>query len=370
MANRTPRSSPQLIDEALTWFIGFNENTVDAAGRDEFNAWLRRSPEHVRVYLQISALWEDADIFKRRPDLDIDALMVRAEKERNVFPLELRPRADTDSAQSPARVPSPAPLQNAEIRASKPSLLRRPAFALAAAVVLLSVGALTIWGSLYRGTYATGIGEQRSIALEDGSSLDLNSRSRVRVHFTERERSIELLEGQALFRVAKVPGRPFRVRAGQTVVRAVGTAFDVYKKNTGTVVTVVEGRVAITRDGSGNRPKMSLDSTYLSAGEQLIVATAATAYDRAKPKLADVSKATAWTQKTLVFEFTPLQEVVEEFNRYNSQQLVIRDPELYDFHVSGVFPSTDSSRMIEFLRQRFGVQVNPSAGEVEISKPR
>src|SRR5690606_26847429 len=89
-------------------------------------------------------------------------------------------------------------------------------------------------------------GEQRTVTLADGSVIELNARSRIKVRYADRERAIDLLQGQALFRVAKDPTKPFIVASGGTYVRAVGTQFDVYKKSVGTVVTVVEGRVAVT----------------------------------------------------------------------------------------------------------------------------
>jgi ferric-dicitrate binding protein FerR (iron transport regulator) len=108
--------------------------------------------------------------------------------------------------------------------------------------------------------------------------------------------------------------------------------------------------------------RASAGEILLEAGEQLTV----TPISVEAPQPVDIAVATAWTEKRLVFESTPLRDVVEEFNRYNRQQLVIRDPELYDFHVTGIFPSTDSSRMVEFLRQRFGVTMNRSRDEIEI----
>jgi len=89
------------------------------------------------------------------------------------------------------------------------------------------------------------VGEQRSIALADGSIIDLNARSRIRVRLSKDERDVELLQGQALFHVAKDNSRPFVVRSDTTVVRAVGTEFDVYRKKNGTVITVLEGRVVV-----------------------------------------------------------------------------------------------------------------------------
>jgi transmembrane sensor len=171
------------------------------------------------------------------------------------------------------------------------------------------------------------------------------------------------------------------VATSETRVRAVGTQFDVYHKRSGTVVTVVEGRVAVnpmprnTRDmapgprstdaqRSGSAATMRPPELLVTAGEQVTVTPA----EVAPPAQVNTAVVTAWTEKKLIFESAPLREVVEEFNRYNRQQLVIRDPELLDFHVSGVFPSTDSRRMIEFLRQRFGVTMNDSDGQIEIHR--
>lgn len=360
MAKRKPPLNAQILEEATAWFIDFNEAQVDRHGEQEFSAWLRRSPEHVQAFLQVSAFWEDAELLSKRPDLDLDGLIARAKAEGNVVSLDVADRANVK-------------------RAPESSKVRRLALA-AAATLLLALGTgFFAWHTLYRApSYATETGEQRSITLEDGSTVTLNSRSRIKLRFTAAERAVELVEGQALFKVAKQPARPFVVSTGDTRVRAVGTEFDVYRKRTGTVVTVVEGRVAVARNldistpppprtqpsSPEAGPRIGPGELLLAAGERLVVTEA----EIETPKAANIANATAWTDKRLVFESTPLREVVEEFNRHNRQQLVIRDPELYDFHISGVFPSTDSTRMVEFLRQRFGVTTSASGDEIEISR--
>lgn len=409
MEKRTAKLSAQVLEEASTWFIDFNENKVDRAGCEEFNVWLRRSPECVRAFLQISVFWEDAGTFSKWSKLDTDGLIARALAEQNVLHLELTSRGRTDSSvvalqgelrdadQADVTISSRAQGRSgsSEDKFATPkseavgvtSASNRRWLAAAAMLLVLGTGIATWYDAYITPTYITGIGEQRSITLEDGSLVELNARSRLRVHFTEEQRSVDLLEGQALFTVAKNPARPFVVTTNNTRVRAVGTQFDVYRKHSGTVVTVVEGRVAVnptqraTRGSSaplsrfeqrvqnsqpadgemGARAKREI---LLAAGEQMTI----TPIKIAPPAPVNTAIATAWTRKRLVFESTPLREVVEEFNRYNRQQLIIRDPELFDFHVSGVFPSTDSSRMIEFLRQRFGVTMNSSGEEIEISR--
>jgi transmembrane sensor len=213
--------------------------------------------------------------------------------------------------------------------------------------------------------------------LADGSTIELNSRSKVRVRYSEHERALELLEGQALFRVAKDPSRPFIVTANHTRVRAVGTQFDVNKKREGTVVTVVEGRVSVLtkvsdapidpvavemtmpslpneieagRAGSAHEPTPGI---LLAAGEQVTVTDTATK-EITRP---DVARTLAWTQRQLVFDAATLTEVAEEFNRHNQRQLIVQDPALYEFHISGVFASTDPEALLQFLRERAGVRI-------------
>ena len=357
MPKRTPRISGRILEEASAWLIDFDEGVIDAAGRDEFNAWLRRSPEHVRAYLQISTFWEDADRLGKRPHVDLEARIERASVEHNVFALELaHPQVE---------------------RKIKTSARRARLYAMAASVlVALGVG-VAVWHTYRAPTYQAEVGEQRSMTLADGSSVTLNSRSRMRVDFSEGARNIVLLEGQALFKVARDTSRPFIVTTGSTEIRALGTQFDVYRRREGTVVTVIEGRVAVrsgplTQEavappeaGQAAIPqRQPRQPVLLSAGEQLEVTPASVH----AAKRADVAAATAWTEKKLIFHDTPLRAVVEEFNRYNRRQLVIQDPALYEFHLSGVFPSTDAERVLELLRQRFAVTIHRTDDEIEIAR--
>ena len=225
-------------------------------------------------------------------------------------------------------------------------------------MVLAVTGVLLLDRGKFGGAYSTGIGEQRTVQLMDGSTVELNARSTIQVHLTEQQRDITLLEGQALFRVAKDKQRPFVVRAGDAQVRAVGTEFDVYKKQTATVVTVVEGRVETydTADSPGTA------AVVLSAGEQLTVLP----HVVSKPTRTDTSIATAWVQKRLIFEETPLSDVAEEFNRYNRRPLTIDDGELEKLKISGVYSSTDPASLINFLRSQNSIQVVETEKQVRV----
>jgi transmembrane sensor len=232
----------------------------------------------------------------------------------------------------------------------------------------------------------------------------------LRVEFSNNERRVELLEGQALFQVAKDKSRPFIVASGEATVRAVGTQFDVYRKDSGTTVTVLEGRVAVystarmeSNAGSAEpssaatqptprsprtsvRPRTQMQTTthsdptpptpaglfdpsgsaaiFLSAGEQVTV-TPTQALPA--PARADIIATTAWMQRRLIFDGSKLSDVVQDFNRYNKRQLVIEGPELSDFHVSGVYSSTDPASLLRFLREQPGVTVTESGNEVHIA---
>jgi len=266
-------------------------------------------------------------------------------------------------------------------------------FALAAGIAAASM--LIAWWKIPT-TYSTGTGEQHSVVLRDGSTLNLNSRSTVRIQYSSHERVVDLLEGQALFEVAQDAARPFVVRTGSTQVRAIGTEFDVYRKTTGTVVTVLEGRVGVESQGlrgsdnggSLRSPQSSLNAVtsttrpsaqtpapkraaatgrtelLLLAGEQLTI----TPRTAVKSAPANLAAATAWTQRRLVFDSTPLSEVAEEFNRYNQRQLVVRDSTLNSFQIDGVFSSTDPMALIRFLSDRPEMKVTETDSEIIITQ--
>jgi transmembrane sensor len=250
------------------------------------------------------------------------------------------------------------------------SLIRSSRLAMAAGIAACVVTvALLLWMNEDVRTYSTRVGEHNFIVLRDGSMVNLNSRSRVRVQYARRERRVDLLEGQALFSVAKDPSRPFVVYSGSTQVKAVGTEFDVYRKASGTIVTVIEGRVAVVAaPASRNFGRETVASPtamkprFVSAGEQLTVQA------NADPQLAslDVSTAVNWTQGRLVFASTPLKEVAEEFNRYSERQIVIADPNLQQFEIDGIFSTTDANALIQFLRKRPDMEISEAGAQIVI----
>jgi transmembrane sensor len=338
------RTHPAIIAEASAWFIEFRAGDVNGDARVRFIEWLRRSPEHIHAYLEISGVWAELPTSDPKGKIDVAALIARARGEPDVIAL---PPDGRRSASVPSAV-EPRTLWRS----------RRAAAALAAVVLLVVASVLFLDRGKFSGSYSTGIGEQRTVQLLDGSTVELNARSMIQVHLTDHQRDVTLLEGQALFRVAKDKQRPFVVRAGDAQVRAVGTEFDVYKKQTATVVTVLEGRVE-TYDEAGSPGTAAI---VLSAGEQLTVLP----HVVTKPTRTDTSVATAWVQKRLIFEETPLSDVAEEFNRYNRRPLTIDDSELEKLRISGVYSSTDPASLINFLRSQNSIQVVETEKQVRV----
>ena len=368
MSKGTSRKlNEQIVDEASEWFVTLRFEAIDQATRDGFTSWLRVSPEHVAAYLDIVALWSELPSVDREHHIDVQALIAAARERSNVLPLR-------DAVQVE---PSVAVTEDEPIKAPRRVRLQRvKPLAVAASLAFLSITCgFFAWTRFSNPTYDTRIGEQRSIALPDGSTVQLNSRSRIRVRFTQTQRNIELLDGQALFKVEKDAQRPFIVRSGETEARAVGTQFDVYRKHGETVVTVVEGRVAVRhqRDESTSpRPDTSPGQdrssaapgegagVMLGAGEQVTVARALSV-----PTKVNVSATTAWTERRLIFTSSPLSAVVEEFNRYSGTPLVI-GADAPDIPITAVFSTTNPKTFIDFVGQQPEFEVRYADGVIHI----
>ena len=379
------RFNTQIHEEACEWFIECRAGDLDNPARAEFDRWLRKSPEHLGAYLEIAAIWNEGPTLDPFNRWDLDTLISRAAADPgNIVSIERNPRPTARTPQ-PGLAHEPDRTHSSSDRGNHAPLVakapeprhrkqhsRRRLFSIAASIVLVTA-AMATYLLASGGVYATTVGEQRSLALADGSTVQLNSLSRIRVQYSDHERIVDLLQGQALFHVAKDAVRPFIVRSGETRVKAVGTEFDVYRKADGIVVTVVEGRVALS-DGPGepkgnNRSKQGSSNALppaivLAAGEQITVTPNAT---RRTPH-PNLAGATAWTQRQLVFDSASLSDVAGEFNRYNERKLIIDASALGTLHISGVFSSTDPASLIRFLRDRPGLRVTETPTQIRVEK--
>lgn len=221
---------------------------------------------------------------------------------------------------------------------------------LAIAASLLAVvvtGAMTVYLN-QAPVFDTRTGEQRSATLDDGSRIALNTDSQVTVRFDRETRQVSLERGEVLFDVAHDAKRPFVVVAGDERIRALGTSFVVRRDGDRVRVTLLRGKVEVTR--TGTRPQLL---AVLSPGERVsAVAQATPVLDR--PALDAI---TAWRRGEILFRDTPLSEAVAEVNRYGQQRVVVNDARLAGLPVSGVFATDEAAEFAAAVAQLHGLRV-------------
>ncbi len=398
MNGRDDKTVAAIREAAQAWVVRLADAGAAREERANFTAWLRMSPVHVREYLRAEATWQGMQEAGRGDRADVTALLRQARAgpdnvvEMRVGAVPTGPSASPAVAMGADRsisdLPSPAS-GVAPRRTRRTRTHRAMAAAAVAALALAAIGAVLplLRGLPAPGVYATEVGEMRRVMLADGSAVELNTDSELRIDFGSATRDIHLVRGEAFFSVAKDPQRPFRVVSGTVLVRAVGTEFSVYRKPAETVVTVVEGRVAVQpRDGNAGASRGAPGSAgqvtgaepasytgapppprmmELSAGHRLHLAAASTLQGPTLPAAStvDAQRAVAWRQRRLVFENDPLAEIVAEFNRYNRQQLEVRDPRLAARRISGVFDPGKPMSLVRFLSRDGDVTVHELADQ-------
>ena len=299
--------------EAASWFARLSQRRVSTDDVKAFSAW-RRDPDNARAYERVESVWCATNTLAGDPD--ISALTAEA----------------LDKAPPPVRARAMV------------SRLWKPLRGVAALTTVAAIAIGALWAVNRPLDYATAVGEQRTVRLDDGSRVTLDTGTRIQVRLHDDRRSVALLSGQAFFDVTGDPARPFVVTAGDTHVTAVGTRFDVRRDGDGARVTLLEGRVAVretTEAGAG----WSLDP-----GQQVI-----TTQPRPAVASVDVVRETSWTTGRLIFDGTPIRIAVTEVNRYSDAKIDLRASHIADIPVSGVFDTGDTDGFIAALQDLYGV---------------
>ncbi len=337
------RSDDELGDEACEWLARLNAHDVSAHDKAQFEAWRAADPRHARAVEEAALVW--------RRLVDAGDL-ARAVSEGQQFN-SLTDRAIERSLQARARA-------------------RRVALAAAATVVVaLSAG---WWYGIQRpdDTFRTAIGEHSIVKLQDGSSLELNSDSRVRVTYTDRLRVVTLEQGEAYFDVKGDSKRPFWVAAGESWVGAVGTAFSVDMRSAGVRVTVREGAVKVAARTIGSVRSIAQPVTatgdLVQAGQQFNMrGDAREVRSLSTPQLA---RSLAWRAGQIYFKEDRLADVVDELKRYSGLDIVIEDDGSRQFTLAGTFETNAEGieALLASLEKGFGLNVRRTGSTVHISK--
>jgi transmembrane sensor len=335
-ANPSPDAA-SVEDAAIAWLTERDDGWTPARER-EFAQWLRADPRHAAA---VARLEQTLGLLGELPDF----------------------RAELNTAFDRAAPVVPFP------PAAKPTPRRRPlrTWAWAGLAAALAAGAFLGWRTVSRPPeipYATTVAGYERARLDDGSTLELNAATAVRVQFTPAERRVRLETGEAHFAVAHDAARPFIVSAGGVAVRAVGTAFNVrYGADGAVVVIVTEGKVRVGQAGPASSAEAS--APLVSAGERLVLPRQAPppVVERVSP--AELRAAFAWQARLADFADAPLGDVVARFNARSRVQLILADPVLADRRIGGTFALDESEAFVRLL-ERDGEIAGERRGETEI----
>jgi transmembrane sensor len=326
--------------QAGEWLAAHRAGPFDVDERRAFFDWLTTSPVNVEEYLGVAALARQLPVAADDPEMPLESILERVRAESGSV-ARLERTSPSSSARGETRP------QHRWLWAAVPAALAALGFAL-------------LWSNGDRVSnqrYATRHGELRSWRLSDQSMLRLNTDTSVTVRYSPSERLVDVDRGEALFEVTHEAHRPFRVVAGRVSALAAGTTFSVHREPGSTLVTVLQGRVAVSAVGSGG------GAATVEPGEQVRV------IDGEPPgpvTATDVERSTAWLHRQIVFEREPLAMVAAEFNRYSALPIEIETPALRTLMITGNFSVDDTETFLDFLRTFPGVTVQATSSRIRV----
>ncbi|MDP3332515.1 MAG: FecR family protein [Methylococcaceae bacterium] len=304
----------ELSDQAIDWIILLNSGNATEQDRQLVTQWLNRSPSHHKAFAEAEQLM-----------LDMGEVMMTAQS---------------------------GPKPQTPIAVKRPRTTGYWLSSLAAASILITLilpflGLTDSWFS----DYYTGVGEQKTITLTDGSKVLLNTDTALSVTYNASGRRLLLKRGQAVFYVAADRNRPFEVATGTAVVKALGTVFEVLDEAHATRVIVQEHAVSV----KGLHDQDYAANARVNADQQAI-------YEQDRglqaPVAVDPAQSSAWQRGKLIFKNQPLATVVAEFDRYFPGLIVIVQSQLANLRVSGVFPINDPAATMSMIEQILPVKVS------------
>lgn len=304
---------PSSIDEqAVQWFVVLRDDEATEEDRSAFATWLGADPAHEVAWRSVERMWSGLDAVGRRP-----------------------------APRSPRRQRSNLPKR------------------IAATAVLVLVTAGFGWQLLPVGLFAdhrTGVGERKTVMLQDGSQVELATSTAIDVSFGDTERRIKLLTGEAFFTVAKDPGRPFIVTAEGGEVRVLGTAFDV-KIAKDVSVAVAHNTVQVgTPAATPVKVEAGHEVRYGTGGVSGVTA-------------ADLDAVQAWRHNQLIFRDVRLDDVLADLGRYRRGPIVLFGGALGKRHVTAVFDTDDVDAALDTIAQSLSLRIYRAAGLLTVMIP-
>jgi transmembrane sensor len=310
------RAFSSIEEQASEWLVLLSERTVSLDARARFQDWLRADPEHARVYEAQKAAFHVASGMGHL-------------------------------------------LEETQAEIASHSRNYRLAAIAAGVVVALLLGAFSAHRLGWLGgvrPFETRVAQVKDIELADGTRVTLGARSHLDVQFRSDERWVRLTSGEAFFEVARDSRRPFYVAAGSTVIRVLGTKFDVHVGEKAVRVAVLEGRVAVASSAQSlAEPAQAREAETLGAGE---IAVAARNGDIATDRTLDREDLGAWRQGRLVYVDARLRDVVADISRYYDGRIELADDAVGDMQLTVAFRADQIDRMLEVLESALPVQAD------------
>lgn len=337
----------QLETEAAEWFTAMRSGDVTRETREAFETWLHADRAHKVAYHEFEQVYRDLDFVAAEAGVDIESVLGRRKR----------------------------------LWSYLPDWMRRPALAGGALVAIaVTVVSITIIPSLtdpHQSTmavvpdFATDLAEIREVMLEDDTIVTLGAKSQIGTEFTSTTRTVTLLAGEAFFEVTKDPYRPFFVSAQDTLVRVVGTKFDVKRSADIVHVSVLEGVVEVMKPNDipaaiEAADTSNIDKQVLTAGERVSAARRV-----ALPQAKQLGQAEpgAWRAGRLAYEDASLAEIVADLNRYYDRPVRIASSDVGDLRSTVAFRTEDIEQVFEVMAAIHPIVVErPAAGEIIIRR--
>ena len=314
-------------EEAAAWFA----RRRDGACSEEaaFEAWRGRSDAHARAYAETERAWKQWKPLQnsaRMREMTAAAMKTTAPRQRHAIGRRWRPLLAAAS--------------------------------LATIAVFGGIRLLPLMTHTTPVAYSTGLGEQRTEQLPDGTRIVLNTQTALQVRYGRRQREVTLLHGEAMFDVAHDAKYPFVVTAADGSVTDLGTQFLVRDEDGMATVTLLQGLVAVAAQD---------ERKQLVPGEQ---ARYGASVPGIRVRQVDPATITGWMHGRLDFSGLPLAQAVAEANRYSAVKLRLGDPRLADLPVGGSFRTGDNAGIAAALSAVFPVRVARSDAHEIVLMPR
>jgi len=315
------QSQTVLDMEAAAWLERIEFGTVDSTALE---AWLEQSFEHRVAYWRIKSVWLETDRFA--------------------------------ALRNPARPNTPKAVAP-RLHLGWPLFLRSAA---AAAVVLAAVGAAAIFSDDRSQTFATEVGARKTLTLADGSQIELNTDTSLRL--SPDKRTVWLEKGEAYFQITHDETRPFSVNVGDHRVIDLGTKFVIRHDSRNTRVSLIEGRAEVRGDDAATQAK----PVVLTPGDVAVASSGVISVERRPSR--ELSAELGWRRGLLIFYHTSLAEAAVEFNRYNSTKLIIADDGVAQRRINGTFLANNVEVFGNVAKAALGLHVRNEENRIVISQ--